>query len=388
MTFLRDWVVFVDYIFNSFAAVVVKIIESRDEIVRPALLPMIVWFCLVLYSLDAYCQDKFFSFPSRPGVEGAKQNAQLTTINNEFSRMNACTVQGHIYAPTNPGSDSNGCIHRAAIEATNGNFSVFGSGTFGNGLVVNNAAAVLNSGLSVSGNSVFNGPILQGANVIRDAGGGWVRTYGNSGWFSQTHGGGWYMVDSTWIRSYNNKGVYVERDGGSGSIYGINSGAHYGVYGQSAGNYGVYGRTTSASHGGVLGYSANGAIYGILGHANHWSIYGNGHGHFSGNVHAAAFLHTSDERLKTEIRTIETPLAQLRQIRGVRYNWKSDGRTAIGVIAQEVEKVLPEAIHTNTDGVKSVDSAQLVGLLIQAVQELQGRINELEMALPGAGEGR
>lgn len=42
----------------------------------------------------------------------------------------------------------------------------------------------------------------------------WVRTVGNAGWYSQTHGGGWYMTDTTWLRSYNNKNIYS----GSGII--------------------------------------------------------------------------------------------------------------------------------------------------------------------------
>lgn len=45
--------------------------------------------------------------------------------------------------------------------------------------------------------------------TIRDASGGWVRTYGNTGWYSQTYGGGWYMTDTTWLRAYNDKYIYT-----------------------------------------------------------------------------------------------------------------------------------------------------------------------------------
>lgn len=37
---------------------------------------------------------------------------------------------------------------------------------------------------------------------------GWLRTIGNVGWLSQTHGGGWYMTDSSWIRTYGSKNIY------------------------------------------------------------------------------------------------------------------------------------------------------------------------------------
>jgi hypothetical protein len=43
---------------------------------------------------------------------------------------------------------------------------------------------------------------------------GWLRTYGQRGWYSQSYGGGWYMIDSTWLRTYNNKWIYT----GSGQI--------------------------------------------------------------------------------------------------------------------------------------------------------------------------
>jgi hypothetical protein len=46
-------------------------------------------------------------------------------------------------------------------------------------------------------------------NVIRDAGGGWIRTYGASGWYNGTYGWGWNMTDTTWLRSYWDKSIYT-----------------------------------------------------------------------------------------------------------------------------------------------------------------------------------
>lgn len=42
-----------------------------------------------------------------------------------------------------------------------------------------------------------------------DSGGGWIRTYGDTGWYNGTYAGGWYMSDTTWIRAYNSKSVYT-----------------------------------------------------------------------------------------------------------------------------------------------------------------------------------
>ncbi|WP_439236372.1 shufflon system plasmid conjugative transfer pilus tip adhesin PilV [Lonepinella koalarum] len=47
------------------------------------------------------------------------------------------------------------------------------------------------------------------ANSMADIATGWVRTYGNKGWYSQTYGGGWYMIDATWLRAYGNKKIYT-----------------------------------------------------------------------------------------------------------------------------------------------------------------------------------
>lgn len=82
----------------------------------------------------------------------------------------------------------------------------------------------------------------------------------------------------------------------------------------------------------------------------------------------------SDERLKTNINTIDKALDKVLQLRGV--SFKKDGVDSIGVIAQEVEKVIPEVVMNGE--YKSVAYGNLVGLLIEAVKELQQRLNVLE----------
>lgn len=62
---------------------------------------------------SAHGQSKFFSTSSRSGADGAKQSAQLTSMQNEFQRMNACTSQGLIYAPTHANADAGGCTSTA-----------------------------------------------------------------------------------------------------------------------------------------------------------------------------------------------------------------------------------------------------------------------------------
>jgi len=100
--------------------------------------------------------------------------------------------------------------------------------------------------------------------------------------------------------------------------------------------------------------------------------------------------YSSDERLKENISVISNPIEIVKQIRGVYFDWTAehiknrggeDGyfvrKHDIGVIAQEVEKVLPEVVATRDDGFKAVKYEKLVALLIEAVKEQQSTIDTL-----------
>ena len=99
----------------------------------------------------------------------------------------------------------------------------------------------------------------------------------------------------------------------------------------------------------------------------------------SNTLTAGNFNTTSDIRLKDNIRTFESAMDVVSQLRGVRFTWKETGVETVGLIAQEVEKVLPELIGTNADtGLKSVSYANMVAVLIEAVKELKAEIEELK----------
>ena len=82
----------------------------------------------------------------------------------------------------------------------------------------------------------------------------------------------------------------------------------------------------------------------------------------------------SDERLKSDIETIDNALDKVMSMRGVSYTKQAE--KGVGVIAQEIEKVLPEVV---TDGeYKSVAYGNIVGVLIEAIKEQQKQIDELK----------
>ena len=88
----------------------------------------------------------------------------------------------------------------------------------------------------------------------------------------------------------------------------------------------------------------------------------------------------SDERLKENIETIPNALEKVSQLRGVEFTRKDTGEKSIGVIAQEIEKIIPEVVSTtsNEAEMKSVAYGNVVGLLIEAIKDLQQEVEELK----------
>ena len=84
----------------------------------------------------------------------------------------------------------------------------------------------------------------------------------------------------------------------------------------------------------------------------------------------------SDATLKTDIHSINDALGIVGKLRGVTYKWLSNGEADIGVIAQEVQEVVPEVIKETEDGIKTVDYGRLVSVLINAVNELKSELDE------------
>lgn len=151
----------------------------------------------------------------------------------------------------------------------------------------------------------------------------WIRPKGDTGVYFQDHGGGWHMTDTTWVRVYGGKQVYVSS-------------------------------TSSES------IKTAGGIYA------------------GGNITAY-----SDVRLKTNIQPISNALDKVKQLSGNVYDrvdTESPLRQA-GVIAQEVQAVLPEAVVEDGEGKLGVNYNGVVALLLQAVKELQEEVASLKLQI-------
>ena len=101
----------------------------------------------------------------------------------------------------------------------------------------------------------------------------------------------------------------------------------------------------------------------------------------TGNITA---FYSSDISLKDNIRPIESAIFKVQQIRGVTFDWNEKSNKLqqekghdVGLIAQEVEKVLPEVVQIREDGIKAISYEKVVPLLVEAIKEQQVTIENL-----------
>ena len=116
------------------------------------------------------------------------------------------------------------------------------------------------------------------------------------------------------------------------------------------------------------------------------SVDTSGNGIFKGNV--TAYGTPSDIKLKKDIKVIDNAVDKVKQLQGITYTLKSDGNRLTGLIAQDLEKVLPEAVYTSgtiSDEINGIEAEEhlairygnTVGLLVEAIKEQQEQIETL-----------
>ena len=88
---------------------------------------------------------------------------------------------------------------------------------------------------------------------------------------------------------------------------------------------------------------------------------------------ATDFDSTSDARLKTNVQVVDGALSKVNELRGVSFNWIETGQPSYGVIAQELETVLPELVHGGDP--KKVNYNGIIGVLIESIKELSARVD-------------
>jgi hypothetical protein len=165
-------------------------------------------------------------------------------------------------------------------------------------------------------------------------------------------------------------GVYGYSDSNEGvGVYGYN-GSNVGIFGDSYGGYGVYGY--SDYYVGMCGYCPS--YVGVVGYGGVYDFYAGGPG--------INYGYSSSKRWKTDITPIDDPLDKVMNLRGVYYNWDKEhgGKHDIGMIAEEVGKILPEIVAYEPDGqnASGMDYGKLTPLLIEAVKALKAENDTLK----------
>lgn len=90
---------------------------------------------------------------------------------------------------------------------------------------------------------------------------------------------------------------------------------------------------------------------------------------------------TSDIKLKTNIKPLENSLDKVMNLRGVEYDRVDYEVHQIGMIAQEVEQVIPDLVHENSEGTKVLEYTHLTAVLVEAIKEQQNQIEELKQTV-------
>tara|TARA_R110000868_G_scaffold368227_3_gene631259 strand:- start:4385 stop:6727 length:2343 start_codon:yes stop_codon:yes gene_type:complete len=219
---------------------------------------------------------------------------------------------------------------------------------------------------------------------------------GNFG--SYNIGGGFYPSGNT----NGNTGIDVSVEGDQGqriniggefrvstTASGHNSGVQTIVNGSSSLNRGFWGLINGDNNNVGMDLTVNGGTsnIGLIINAETAAEL-NGNTTIGGNLvvngfieHTGTITQTSDRRLKTNIQPLKNSLENTLKLRGVSYNWIDDDRAQdnqIGVIAQEVEEIYPEFVHTDEEGMKSVNYSQMTAVLIEAVKALNKEIQDLK----------
>jgi hypothetical protein len=286
--------------------------------------------------------------------------AARTLINDRLQVANAVTLYTTKSNPT-----TSGLLAHTGRVTISTNLRVAGNTIFGDPAVVTdrsviNGVLVANGNLSVAGNT-----------TIGAAG----KTVNSTGWFGVTGRAtistNLFVAGNTTVRGLSANGSlgtanYVLKTNGTTTFWGAAAGGGGGAT--------LSDETSSATtHYPTMSTTSSGSWSSAI--VTTTKLYFTPS---TGQLNATIFNSLSDKRVKKNIKIVDNALNTVNGMRGVKFNWKETSTPSIGLIAQEVEKLLPELVHTGHNGEKSVNYGGVVGVLVEAIKELTKRIDKLE----------
>jgi hypothetical protein len=187
---------------------------------------------------------------------------------------------------------------------------------------------------------------------------------------------------------YTNSAEVGRFDSSGNLLVGATSGASARIYAEGGTSYhSIRSLANTAGNVAIYGTSTNNSATGYCAYFNNT---GSSTGLFISNT--AAWQSTSDQRLKTDVKNLDST-SKLLQLRAVDYLWKSQetseepNKRNFGFIAQEVKEIFPDLVGVSPDGMFSVEYTGLIAPLVKAIQEQQALISQLTAritALEGA----
>jgi len=247
--------------------------------------------------------------------------AGLNVNGNIYDNGSLLEVNGsYIYPGRN---DGGGNYQTSWYFASNGSYGLYtNTNLYASGDLVANGCMATGNGFNCGGQQFYdNGNAYITGNIYWGTGGNWLSAYLNQ------------SVTSGASPTFNN--LYLSYQGNWLSTM-INTGC------------------VTINWSGYCGYQLN----------------VNGNSYTTGSSWAANYWHTSDRRLKTDIKPI-AGLDIVEKLNGVQFNWKKDGTASAGVIAQDVQKVMPEAVTVGKDGMESVSYDALLAPMIESIKQLK-----------------
>jgi len=192
-----------------------------------------------------------------------------------------------------------------------------------------------------------------------------------------------------WSRSTKGIGVMGDAVATTGVNYGVqgysSSASGYGVHGSSP-KYGVFGKSSGSTGRGVIGEALGTSSIGVYGKAletNSTGVYGEGAKYdFYAAGPGTDYGTSSSIRWKNNILVIPDPILKIKAIRGVFFDWDQahGGKHDVGMIAEEVGKVLPEIVDYEENGTDAIglDYSKITPLLLEAIKAQQTEIEGLK----------
>ena len=192
-----------------------------------------------------------------------------------------------------------------------------------------------------------------------------------------------YVAESDGTNTALTAGLVLEGEHATDGEVDVTIGAGAASTTSIAGNVYAAGGKFGIDTGDYMQFTANTQTDFYVNGNNEMRLEADGDLHVDGDVIGYSTTIGSDEKIKTNISTIEGAINKLKQINGVTFNYKRNNKPSGGVIAQNIEKIMPSLVGEQEtldgkDTFKTVDYNGIIGLLIESVKELEERLSKCE----------